>query len=143
MVVAALIGWLRPANSASAPISGTLIGVVAGLVAAYATYFIVVRPIQRSRAIPREETEIFVLTGTLLWGIMIQVGMAYLFSDNPVTMRPLIAGVMNIVGVRTPSNEIMIAVHRAGSVIGPALAAGQPHARPARRCWPPRSTRAA
>ena len=47
-----------------------------------------------SRAIRPEETEIFVLTGTLLWGIMIQVGMAYLFSDNPVTIRPLIAGVV-------------------------------------------------
>ena len=36
------------------------------------------------------------LTGTLLWGIMIQVGMAYLFTDNPVTMRPLDRGVMSI-----------------------------------------------
>ena len=89
---------------------GTLVGIVAGLLAAYATYLIVVRPIQRSRAIPQEETEIFILTGTLLWGIMIQVGMAYLFTDNPVTMRPLIAGVVNILGVRTPRNEIMIAV---------------------------------
>jgi branched-chain amino acid transport system permease protein len=80
------------------------------LATAYATYLVVVRPIQRSHAIRPEETEIFVLTGTLLWGIMIQVGMAYLFSDNPVTMRPLIGGVVNVLGVRTPINEIMIAV---------------------------------
>ena len=80
-----------------------------GSLTAYATYLIVVRPIQRSRAIRPEETEIFVLTGTLLWGIMIQVGMAYLFSDNPVTIRPLISGVVSIFGVRTPANEIMIA----------------------------------
>jgi branched-chain amino acid transport system permease protein len=40
---------------------------------------------------------------------MIQVGMAYLFTDNPVTIRPLITGVVNIFGVRTPANEIMIA----------------------------------
>jgi branched-chain amino acid transport system permease protein len=70
----------------------------------------VVRPIQRSAAIPREEKEIFVLTGTLLWGIMIQQGMAWLFSDNPVTMRPLIQGVATLGGVRVPFNEIMIAV---------------------------------
>src|SRR5260370_40978618 len=70
----------------------------------------VVRPIQRSAAIPREEKEILILTGTLLWGIMIQQGMAYLFTDNPVTMRPLISGVVSIAGVRTPLNEIMIAV---------------------------------
>jgi branched-chain amino acid transport system permease protein len=70
----------------------------------------VVRPIQRSAAIPHEEKEIFVLTGTLLWGIMIQQGMAYLFTDNPVTMRPLFPGVVVIAGVRTPINEVMIAV---------------------------------
>ncbi|HTZ78913.1 MAG TPA: branched-chain amino acid ABC transporter permease [Stellaceae bacterium] len=109
MVVAALVGWLGAGELGLGTYLGTLLGVLAGLVAAYVTYLVVVRPIQRSRSIPREETEIFVLTGTLLWGIMIQVGMAYLFTDNPVTMRPLIGGVVNILGVRTPRNEIMIA----------------------------------
>ena len=102
MVVAALVGWLAAGELGLGTYAGTLVGVVAGLITAYATYLIVVRPIQRSRAIRPEETEIFVLTGTLLWGIMIQVGMAYLFTDNPVTIRPLIAGVVNIFGVRTP-----------------------------------------
>jgi branched-chain amino acid transport system permease protein len=110
MVVAALIGWAAAAEFGLGTYAGTGLGILAGLATAYATYLIVVRPIQRSRAIRPEETEIFVLTGTLLWGIMIQVGMGYLFSDNPVTIRPLIAGVVNIFGVRTPTNEIMIAV---------------------------------
>ncbi len=110
MVVAALVGWLAAGQLGLGIYGGTLAGVFAGVVAAYVTYFAVVRPIQRSRSIPREETEIFVLTGTLLWGIMIQVGVAYLFTDNPVTMLPLLAGVVNILGVRTPRNEIMIAV---------------------------------
>ncbi len=110
MVVAALIGWLCAGELGFGTYLGTLAGILAGLAAAFATYFAVVRPIQRSRAIPREETEIFVLTGTLLWGIMIQQGMAYLFTDNPKTMRPLISGVMDLAGVRTPINEIMIAV---------------------------------
>ncbi len=69
-----------------------------------------VRPIQRSRAIPAEEEEIFVLTATLLWGIMIQTGMDYLFTDNPVTLPAMIPGVMSIGGVRTPRNEILIAI---------------------------------
>jgi branched-chain amino acid transport system permease protein len=110
MVVAALIGWIAAGELGIGTYGGTLVGIAAGLATAYATYFIVVRPIQLSRAIRPEETEIFVLTGTLLWGIMIQVGMAYLFSDNPVTMRPLIAGVINIFGVRTPANEVVLAV---------------------------------
>ena len=87
---------MPPEARARAVIGGTVIGIAAGLAAAYVTYFVVVRPIQTSRAIPREETEIFVLTGTLLWGIMIQVGLAYLFTDNPVTVRPLVAGVINL-----------------------------------------------
>jgi branched-chain amino acid transport system permease protein len=110
MVVAALVGWATAAEYGFGSYAGAVVGVLAGLGLALVTYFVVVRQIQNSRAIPKEETEIFVLTGTLLWGIMIQEGMAYLFSDNPVTMRPLIAGVVNIFGVRTPANEILIAV---------------------------------
>lgn len=109
MLVAALIGWFVASQYGVDVYAGSAIGVLAGLVTAYATYFIVVRPLQRSRAIPKEEQEIFILTGTLLWGIMIQVGMNYLFSDNPVTIRPLITGVVNLAGVSTPSNELVIA----------------------------------
>ena len=110
MVVAALLGWWAAGQLGLGIYGGTLVGILAGVATAYLTYFVVVRPIQRSRAIPSEETAIFVLTGTLLFGIMIQEALAYLFSDNPVTMRPLIGGVMNIFGVRTPKNELMIAV---------------------------------
>ncbi len=110
MVVAALVGWWAAGTLGLGVYPGTLVGILAGLLTAYLTYFIVVRPIQRSPKIPREETEIFLLTGTLLWGIIIQVGFAAVFSDNPVTMRPLIGGVANLGGVRVPNNEIMIAV---------------------------------
>lgn len=110
MVVAALAGWFAAGELGLGTYLGTLVGILAGVATAFITYLCVVRPIQRSRVIPHEETEIFVLTGTLLLGIMIQQGMAYLLSDNPVTMRPLISGVTHIAGVRTPINEIMIAV---------------------------------
>jgi branched-chain amino acid transport system permease protein len=110
MLVAGMIGWFTAGQLGFGTYAGTMAGIAAGLVAAYATYFVVVRPIQRSKAIPSNETEIFVLTGTLLWGIMIQVGADYLFSDNPITMLPLFPGVVNIAGVTTPINEVMIAV---------------------------------
>jgi branched-chain amino acid transport system permease protein len=110
MVVAAIIGWFSASELGAGAYSSFFFGILAGLATAYATYLVVVRPIQRSRAIPKAETEIFVLTGTLLWGIMIQTALAYKFTDNPVTMRPLLSGVVNIAGVRTPRNEIMIGV---------------------------------
>jgi branched-chain amino acid transport system permease protein len=84
-------------------------GLAAAVALSFATYAAVVRPIQRSRAIPPEETEIFVLTGTLLWGIMIQVVIADLATTSPHTVRPLVAGVTAIGGVRTPTNEILTA----------------------------------
>ena len=108
MLVAAVVAWLVADQYGA--YGGGLAGLLAGMATAFATYFLVVRPIQRSRAIPSAETEIFVLTGTLLWGIMLQEAVAYFTTTSPHTVRPLIAGVVNILGVRTPANEILTAV---------------------------------
>ena len=108
MLTAAVVAWLV-ADRAGA-YGGAAAGLLAGIAMAFATYFLVVRPIQRSPAIPAEEKEIFVLTGTLLWGIMIQEAVAYFTTTSPHTVRPLIAGVTVIGGVRTPTNEILTAV---------------------------------
>jgi len=108
MLVSAVVAWLVADRFGA--YGGALAGLLAGIVTAFATYGLVVRPIQRSRSIPEEEKEIFVLTGTLLWGIMIQEAVAYFTTTSPHTVRPLIAGVTVIAGVRTPTNEILTAV---------------------------------
>lgn len=108
LLVAAVAAW-AVADRVGAW-GGALVGIGAGVLCAFATYFVVVRPIQRSRAIPAAETEIFVLTGTLLWGIMLQEAVAYLFTTSPHTVRPLIEGVVVLNGVRTPWNEVLTAV---------------------------------
>jgi branched-chain amino acid transport system permease protein len=89
--------------------SGALIGVATSLVLALATYFVAVRPIQRSRTIAEMEKEIFILTSTLLWGIIIQEAIAYLFTNNAKTVEPVIEGVVTVMGVRTPANEYFTA----------------------------------
>ena len=63
-----------------------------------------------SRKIREEEKEIFILTATLLWGIMIQELIAYLYTNNAKTVAPIVEGVVQIAGVRTPSNEIFTAI---------------------------------
>src|SRR5580658_9804344 len=90
MVVAAVIAWWVSGTLNAGAYGGAFAGVAAGLICAFVTYRMIVRPIQDSSAIPREEKEIFVLTGTLLWGIMLQVATAYLFTNNPKTVRPLV-----------------------------------------------------
>lgn len=110
MVTAAVAAWAASSVLHLNTYAGALVGVFTALIAAIATYFIVVQPIQRSRSIPSEEKEIFVLTATLLWGIMLQELIAYLFTNNAKTVLPIVAGVVDIVGVRTPRNEIFTAI---------------------------------
>jgi branched-chain amino acid transport system permease protein len=109
MVLAAVAAWAAASVLHLDTYSGALVGVAVALVAALITYFAVVQPIQKSRRIPNEEKEIFVLTGTLLWGIMIQELIAYFFTNNAKTVLPIVEGVVDILGVRTPRNEIFTA----------------------------------
>ena len=110
MVAAAVAAWAASSTLGVDQYAGALIGIAVALVAALITYFAVVQPIQRSRRIANEEKEIFVLTGTLLWGIMIQELIAYLFTNNAKTVLPIVSGVVEILGVRTPRNEIFTAL---------------------------------
>ena len=108
MLVAATTAWWLAGRVGA--YGGALAGIAAGVACAFVTYAAIVRPITLSRAIPNTEKELFVLTGTLLWGIMIQEAVAYLTTTNPHTVRPLVSGVVNIAGVRTPGNEVLTAV---------------------------------
>ena len=121
-------GLGRGQRAALGTYAGALIGVGVALVAALRDLFRrrAADPDTRAR-IPKEEKEIFVLTGTLLWGIMIQELIAYFFTNNAKTVLPIVEGVVDIFGVRTPQNEIFTAVV-CWVVIGAAVAAGQPDA---------------
>lgn len=117
LALAAIVAWAVADMFGGNAYIGALAGVAAALVCAFVTFLVIVRPIQNSRTLPKEEKEIFVLTGTLLWGIMIQEALAHFFTNNPKTVRPLIEGVASIAGVRTPLNEILTTVI-SWSVIG-------------------------
>jgi branched-chain amino acid transport system permease protein len=110
MVLAAVAAWAAASVLHTSTYVGAIIGVAAALVTSIVTYFAIVQPIQKSSKIPYEEKEIFVLTGTLLWGIMLQELIAYFFTNNAKTVLPIVEGVVSIFGVRTPRNEIFTAV---------------------------------
>ena len=110
MVAAAVVAWAAAADFNTGPYLGSLIGVLAGMVLAFATYFVAVRPIQRSRVIAESEKEIFILTATLLWGIIVQEVIAYVFTNNAHTVLPIVEGVVTMLGVRTPKNEYFTAL---------------------------------
>ena len=110
MVAAVVAAWAAGNDLHVGPYIGASLGVAVGFGASLLTYFLIVRPLQRTRKIREEEKEIFILTATLLWGIMIQELIAYLYTNNAKTVAPIVEGVMSIAGVRTPSNEIFTAL---------------------------------
>ena len=109
MVAAAVAAWAIAGSLGVGSYVAALFGVAVGVTLSLATYFIIVRRLQGSTAIREEEKEIFILTATLLWGIMMQEGIAYLFTNNAKTVYPIVEGVVQIMGVRTPANEIFTA----------------------------------
>jgi branched-chain amino acid transport system permease protein len=110
MVAAVVAAWAAGNDLHVGPYAGAALGVGVGLVASLLTYFIIVRPLQQSSKIREEEKEIFILTATLLWGIMLQELIAYFYTNNAKTVAPIVNGVVSILGVRTPANEIFTAV---------------------------------
>ena len=109
MVAAAVAAWAAADTLQVNAYVASLIGIAVGMLLAFATYFITVRPIQRSSRIANAEKEIFILTATLLWGIIVQEAVAYLFTNNAKTVLPLVDGVVMFYGVRTPKNEFFTA----------------------------------
>src|SRR6201746_1453258 len=99
MVLAAVAAWAAGSVLHVNTYAGALIGVATALIAAIVSYFREVLAIQRSTRIPNEEKEIFVLTGTLLWGIMFHDPVCLLVPNLAKTALPIIEGVVNILGV--------------------------------------------
>src|SRR5271157_4877285 len=89
MVAAAVAAWAASGNLGAGSYSGAAFGIVVALALSLATYLIV-RRLQLSRAVREEEKEIFILTATLLWGVMIQEAIAYVFTNNAKTVLPIV-----------------------------------------------------
>jgi branched-chain amino acid transport system permease protein len=110
MVAVVVAAWAAGNDLHVGPYAGAAIGVAVGFGATLLTYFLIVRPLQQSRKIREEEKEIFILTATLLWGIMLQELNAYFYTTPATTVAPIVQGVVSIAGVRTPANEIFTSV---------------------------------
>jgi branched-chain amino acid transport system permease protein len=110
MVAAVVAAWAAGNDLHAGPYAGAALGIAVGFCATIVTYFAIVAPLQNSRKIREEEKEIFILTATLLWGIMIQQLIAYFYTDNAKTVAPIVAGVIRIAGGGTPANEIFTAI---------------------------------
>src|SRR5450755_1066079 len=71
MVAAAVSAWAANSDLMVGNYAGAAFGVAVSILLELATYGLIVRTLQQSNAIRNEEREIFILTATLLWGIML------------------------------------------------------------------------
>ena len=110
MVAAAVAAWAASGSLGVGSYLGAVFVILIGLLLSLTTYYFVVRRLQNSQRIREEEKEIFILTATLLWGIIIPEAIAYLYTNNAKTVLPIVDGVVSILGVRTPANEVFTAV---------------------------------
>jgi branched-chain amino acid transport system permease protein len=110
MVAAAVTAWALAGLLHASPYWSAAGGVGAGLVLALATYYVTVRPILRSARVAESEKEIFILTATLLWGIIISEAIAYFFTNNAKTVLPIVEGVVTVLGVWKSRSEFFTAV---------------------------------
>src|SRR5271154_3442922 len=110
MVAAAVAAWAAGSYLDVGAYVSALVGIATCLVLTLLTYGLIVRRLQLTTKIREEEKEIFILTATLFWGIMIQEAIAWAFTNNAKTVLPIVEGVISILGVRTPANEVFTAV---------------------------------
>ena len=110
MVASVYAAWVLGADYGVGHYAGAAFGVAVGALGSMLTYFVVLRPLQQTRKIREQEKEIFILTATLLWGIMIQEFLAFLYTNNAKTVLPIVEGVVEIAGVRLPANKVFTAV---------------------------------
>ncbi len=137
MVAAAVAAWAASGNFGAGAYLGAVCGIIVALLLTLATYYLIVRRLQLSRAVREEEKEIFILTATLLWGIMIQEAIAYLFTNNAKTVLPIVDGVVTIFGRSHARRTRSSPRSSAGRRLGRFGCSSIGH-RPARPCSPHR-----
>ena len=109
MVAAAVAAWAAGGLLGWSAWPSAGLGIVVAFALTMLTYGLIVKRLLATSKIREEEKEIFILTATLLWGIMIQEVIAWAFTNNAKTVAPIVEGVVKVFGVKTPANEIFTA----------------------------------
>jgi len=109
LVLAGIVAWFFISHLKLPLLAGMGIGVLASVIFSYLLFFLVVNPIDKSTRIPEGEKEIFVLTATLLWSMIIQGLLDYIFGTTPVIIPPFAHGNMHLFAIKLTYNTLILA----------------------------------
>lgn len=110
LVVSAIFFWFFVSNFHIPLILGMAGGIIVSVIVSYLLFIVVINPIDKSKRIPQDEKEVFVMTATLLWSMIIEEILMYFFSSNPVVAPPFVKGVLKIFNMNITYNEILLSI---------------------------------
>lgn len=110
VVLAALVAWYCALQLDMGIYLGGTIGILAAIGTTYILYFLVVRPLSRSRTLSPVELPVFMFVATLLFALIMQGVLEWFFGATPVATPPMVDGVIDIAGNTVPLNSILIGI---------------------------------
>jgi branched-chain amino acid transport system permease protein len=110
LVLSAIISWFFISHFHLPLIIGMLCGILASVIVSYLLFILIINPIDKSKKIPNTEKEVFILTATLLWSMIIEELLDYFFSSNPVVVPPFVKGVLHLFKMNITYNEILLSI---------------------------------
>ncbi|MGP8050794.1 MAG: branched-chain amino acid ABC transporter permease [Desulfobaccales bacterium] len=110
LVLSAMVAWFFISAFKLPLAAGIALGVLSAVIFSYLLFFLVVHPLDRSKKIPKEEKEVFILTATLLCSMIIQGLLDYTFGSTPIVIAPFTPGVVRISNISITYNEVILAL---------------------------------
>ncbi len=108
LVLSAIMSWFFISHFKLPLVLGMCVGILVSIIVSYLLFIVLINPINKSKKIPNTEKEIFILTATLLWSMIIEELLNYFFSSNPVVVPPFIKGVLHLFRMNITYNEILL-----------------------------------
>ncbi|MDR6820914.1 branched-chain amino acid transport system permease protein [Neorhizobium sp. 2083] len=101
--------WYLMGTAQLNPLLAIVLGILTGIVIGLLTFILIIRPLRTLMKLSVADEHVFMLVATLLWTIILQEALSYLFGDVPVSVPQLVPGIVEIFGVRTPISSVLVA----------------------------------
>jgi len=101
--------WYLMGTTQLSPFLAIVLGILTGVAIGLLTFVLIIRPLRTLMKLSVADEHVFMLVATLLWTIILQEALSYIFGDVPVSVPQLVPGIIEVFGVRTPVSSVLVA----------------------------------
>ncbi len=101
--------WYLMGTAQLNPFLAIALGILTGVAIGLLTFVLIIRPLRTLMKLSVADEHVFMLVATLLWTIILQEVLSYIFGDVPVSIPQLVPGTIEVFGVRTPVSSVLVA----------------------------------